>query len=91
MAKRSTNKRGYSQLRKWLAKLQIRARLARPLRDSNIRLSLCLRDGTVEIFSCETNTAVLLPEQDIDLLIANLKSFHQDRSIRETVSLDPFS
>lgn len=61
----------------------------RDIRPSDIRLSLCLRDGAVEIFSCETNTAVLLPEQDIDLLIANLKSFHQDRSIRETVALCP--
>lgn len=57
-----------------------------------IRMSFSLSDnGDVEIYSCQTKTTLFLPMNDVDLLIENLKNFHQTESPRETIFLDPSS
>lgn len=57
-----------------------------------IRFSLsCNEAGDIEVFSCETQTMLILPKHDVQLLIDNLKSLDQMRLPRETISLDPSS
>jgi len=57
-----------------------------------IRFSLTLtEDGSIEIYSCVTRTALTLPMEDIDLLIANLSTFGRNESPRETIYPDPSS
>jgi hypothetical protein len=41
---------------------------------SPVRLGICRHGGYVEIFSCQTQTRLKLPDGDVELLIASLKS-----------------
>lgn len=55
-----------------------------------IRFSLSRsQGGAIEVFSCDTNTQLVLPLRDVDLLIEALTSFHRIGSLPETVCLDP--
>lgn len=57
-----------------------------------IRVSISLIESDqIEIYSCQTQTTLVLPMRDVDLLITNLKNFHQTESPRETIFLDPSS
>lgn len=57
-----------------------------------IRLALSRNErGDVEIFACATETLLVLPQEDVGLLIANLMSLDQMLSPREIVFLDPSS
>lgn len=57
-----------------------------------VRVSISFIEGDqIEIYSCQTQTTLVLPLNDVDLLIENLKNFHQTESPREIIFLDPSS
>jgi hypothetical protein len=47
------------------------------------------KDGVLEIISCETDTVLILPLQDVDLLIHALSHLDQIGLVHETIYLDP--
>lgn len=62
------------------------------LHEQFVRFSLSLdKEGNIEIFSCVTKTKLILPVEDVNLLIENLKSVDQMSLSLDTVCLDHFS
>lgn len=60
--------------------------------EKHLRVSLsCNEAGDIEVFSCETQTMLVLPKRDVQLLIDGLMSLDQMPSSREIISLDPSS
>lgn len=57
-----------------------------------IRFSLSHNEvGDIEIYSCVTQTMLVLPKHDVQMLINSLMTLDQMSLPRETVSLDPSS
>ncbi|KVW92631.1 hypothetical protein [Thiobacillus denitrificans] len=60
--------------------------------EKHLRVSLSRNGaGDIEVFSCETQTLLVLPKRDVQLLIDGLMSLDQMPSSREIISLDPSS
>jgi hypothetical protein len=60
--------------------------------DRHIRLALSAGEGDViEIYSCETDTVLMLPLVDKDMLIAGLQNWNRTESSPEIICLDPTS